>query len=791
MMILYLLAAVGSFSLLVFAVSQISLYTSLFDYRFGFITLSVCILGLTAGLAVSHWLATKLAGKDGATWIAASGLGLAISIGAPLIVPFGTVASFLFLIAISAMPVAFGAMGVTVLCRKHNASIQRIVWATVIGAIAGVFVSPWLLDMMGGPLQMSGLVAVALTVLAMTAHGRRFTVALSVASFAVLGLAGIYSKWDFSSLPRWVHEDGPLAKPLYMESTSDSVKHLSARWDAFSRIDVVAHKNAGDNLLWVYANGMFSGLMPAGRSGEENSEWFKKNFPLITLSLQAGQPQKILIINPGAGLEARMAADAGVSRINGLESNSAMGPILERWRDYHGSLSTRPGVKLAYGDVRHTLHHDSERYDQIYLPIAPIQVPGWTERGLTDAYLYTKEAFRDYWLHLRSGGMLVVLAGEERLYMRSLLMAWEAMQDNPTGEDGSLVRHSWGFRMANKEPLPRLYEYLLILVKGPVTEDMAARIQELSRDKPIVGLFGPNVTVGRVFDVRYQPYNMLYHPRGLDLARTALRDAMSWHLRAPADLASATDQRPFFFQIVRDIHPFLKWLLTACLVLLIYIFLFPLAAERKLDHPASGECPPLPVFLGYFLFLGMGTMLTMVALMHQTAPFSGYSDYALPAVVGALLPGAIAGAAVYRRSIGYFVGYLQHGAAIASAALCGLLYWMLGSFLETTSGCPALLRVIVVMGFAFSGGLLSAVLLMSGISHLSRNLIALLPWSWVTFGLAAVVGADLAFWFAQYWGWGTVWITAAGCYSAILGLSLWMRYANFYLHPRVAITIQR
>lgn len=773
-----LITATGNFWLLIFSVSQISLYSSLFDYRFGFVVLGVCILGLAAGLAVHHWLVARPAGKAGAVWIAASGLGVAVTVAAMLFVPLGTLASFLFLIVLTFVPFACWATGVAALYREADASAQRRVWPIVVGAAAGALVAPWLPDVAGGPLSASLLVAVALALMAMTAQARRLAVVLSVVTFGVISLAGIFSNWDFAALPRWVHEEEGLAKPLYAEATENPVKRLATRWGVFSRTDVVARETVDENLLWLYTNGTFSGLMPADRPGAEDSERLKKNFPLVTLPLQANQPQRILIINPGAGLEVRMAADMGVSHVYGMESSLAMNPILEQWRDYHGALSTRPGIKLTYGDVRGALRRDGERYDQIYLPITQNRVPGWTERGPAETYLFTKEAFKDYWLHLRPGGMLIVLAGEERLYMRSLLMAWETLKENPVDGDDSLVRHAWGFRVTGMEPLKRPYEYLLMLVKGTITNDLGARVQAVANAQPVVALFGPGVAVSATYDVRYQPYNILYHPAGFDLARTALRDAMSWHLQAPADLASATDQRPFFFQIVRDIHPFLKWLLAACVILLVYIFLFPLAAERRLDHPASGEHPPLPVLLGYFMLLGAGSMLVMAALVNQAVLLSGYSGFSLALVVGSTALGAGCGAAMHRWGDGNSASRQWHGTAIASAALCVLSYWILERAFGAIGEWSAILRAMVMGGLAFPTGLLPALLFMRGLSRLSRNLTALFPWALITYGTAAVGGAVLAFWLAQYEGWGTVWVIAAGCYAAVLALGLWLQWSN-------------
>jgi hypothetical protein len=248
---------------------------------------------------------------------------------------------------------------------------------------------------------------------------------------------------------------------------------------------------------------------------------------------------------------------------------------------------------------------------------------------------------------------------------------------------------------------------------------------------------------------------------------------MSWRLKARVSLDTPTDRHPNFFQIADDMHPFLKWLVAICSMPLIYIYLFPLGAERRLGNPTNDIRPPLPVHLSYYLALSVGSMMALVALASQATLLTERAGDTLTAAMASALLGA--GVAVFYRRHGNAADRQWRVAAPAAVVLSGLLYWILASAWGMAGEWPAPARLAAVAVMVFPLGLFTAQLLLHGLDQLQRKLPALVPWAVVMYGAAAPVGAVAAFWLCQYWGWGVVWAAITGCYLVVLGTGLYLR----------------
>lgn len=770
-------AAGGGFMLALLGMSLAYLHATLFDHRFTFTVLGTCILGLAAGVAVGRWPGKRpTRQKNSGIWLTVAGLAAVIAACIFFVVPMGSAGSFLLVSALATLPYAFWACGLVIWADDQDVPAPRLIPATVLGALAGVIVSFPLAEQSSGPLFTAWLGAMGLVALAMVSRIRIATLAVSGLSAALLGLAGMFNAWDFTAPPRWSSEENSPSKPLYAKtSPEDSMTRLTTRWSDLGRTDIVFDKKTAADLTLVFRNGALSGLLPSGRSEKASPERLRNYFPLVALPLTAARAQNILVINSSAGMELKMAADSGIPRIHGMENNLALRFIVEQRQDLYEHLLNNPGIRLDYGDIRNTLRKDTAEYDQIFLAVPPTKIPGGTEPGVLENYHYTQEAFRDYWARLRPGGMLVVLAGEEMLYMRTLLVAWEILDEDRAGGNALLGSQAWGYRMVTLMPPVRPYHYLLMLVKGPIGDETASRVEQEARGMMVEKLFGPGMLPpATAFSIHDHPYFILYHPKGPAIARKALSEHMSWRLKTRVSLDTPTDRHPDFFQIADDMHPFLKWLVAICSVPLIYIYLFPLGAERRLDNPANNTRPPLPVHLSQYLALGAGAMMALVALASQAVLLTERAGDALTAVMAGALLGA--GVAVFYRRRGNVAERQWRVAAPAVVVLSGLLYWILADAREMAGEWPVFTRLVAVAVMTFPLGLFTTQLLLHGLDHLQRNLPALVPWAMTMYGLAAPVGAIAAFWLCQYWGWGVVWAFITGCYLIVLGTSLYLRW---------------
>lgn len=756
---------------------MVFLHANVFDYRFGFTALGGCVMGSAVGVAITRWLAKNPTMRKPGVWFALAGFLAAINACSFFIVPFGSAGIYLYVNSLVALPFAFWITGLMLLKQEQNIPKQWFFGVMVLGAGIGIIISFYFVTQSSrGPLFMAWLAAGGLIFLAMTVQIRFSTLAISSLSLILLGVTGSFNDWNFKAPPNWTSDDGYLVKPYYAEAAlNKSLVSLATQWDALARTDVVYDKKIDARLALVFKNGALTGLLPLDRSKNENSDQFTKDFPLVALPLMAGQAQDILVINSSAGLEIKMAADFGVSRIRDMESNFALKTIVEQHQEIYGPLLNNPSVKLTYGNVRNALRQDNAVYDQIYLTIPQNKVPGWTEPGMSENYLYTKEAFEDYWAHLRPGGMLVVLTGEEMLYMRALLTTWDVLKEDRVRGNNLLTRQARGYHMVKFTSGIEPYHYLLMLSKGSVSDETAKRMDELTKNMILEELFGPNQRPpGGSFNISQHPYYILYHPRGLEIAKKALGEYMAWNLKAPVDTDTPTDQHPNFFQVVVDMEVLLKWILGICAALLVYIYLFPIGAERRLENPANSTRPPLPVHLTYFMALGTGSMMTLAALTVQTSLLAEHSNYSLAFVMIAMMLGA--GAAVSCPRHGSDNDNRWRWFALAAVALFCFLYWIFTIAWEEASSWPIFVSRIGIILAAYPTGLLTTLLLWHGLEHLTRNLPPLFPWAIVTFGVAAQVGVVTVFWLCQYWGWNVVWASITGCYLAVLAIGTYLHW---------------
>ncbi|HYA27641.1 MAG TPA: hypothetical protein VEI95_02400 [Acidobacteriota bacterium] len=755
---------------------MVFLHATVFDYRFGFTALGSCAMGSAVGVAITRWLAEYPTMRNTGIWFALAGFLAAINACTSFIVPFGSAGTYLYFISLVALSLAFWVMGLTLLKQEQNIPEQWFFGVMVLGAEIGIIISFYVVTQSsGGPLFMAWLAAAGMIVLALAMQFRIVTLAISSLSLILLGVTGSYNGWNFKAPPHWVSKDGYLVKPYYADAASNkSLVSLATQWDALSRTDVAYDKKFDASLGLVFKNGALTGLLPFDRSKNENSDQFKKDFPLVALPLMAGQAQNILVINSSVGLAIK-AANFDVSRIRDMESNLALKTIAEQHQEIYGPLFNNPGIQLTYGNVRNALRQDHAVYDQIYLTIPQNKVPGWTEPGMSENYLYTKEAFRDYWAHLRPGGMLVVLTGEEMAYMRALLTAWDVLNDDRAWGNNLLIRQAWGYHMAKFPSGIELYHYLLMLSKGPVSDDTAKRMDELTKNMILEELFGPNQRPpGGTFNISQHPYYILYHPQGLEIAQKALGEYMAWTLKAPVDTDTPTDRHPNFFQVVVDMELLLKWLLGICAAILIYIYLFPLGVERRLLNSANSARPPLPVHLTYFMALGAGSMMALAALTAETSLLAEHSSNSLAFVLVAMVLGA-ATAFSYRRH-GSDGGNRWRWIALATVVLFCILYSVFIIAWETASVSSIFVHPIGIILAAYPTGLFTALLLLRGLEHLTRNLRPLFPWAIVAFGVAGQIGVVTAFWLCQYWGWNVVWTSITGCYLAVLAIGTYLHW---------------
>ena len=137
------------------------------------------------------------------------------------------------------------------------------------------------------------------------------------------------------------------------------------------------------------------------------------------------------IIGPGGGVDVVRALAKGSPSVTGIEINPIIANTIMRGRyaDYVYHLYERPEVHIHVTDGRSFVRNASQQFDVVQMTL----VDTWASTAagafaLSENSLYTVEAFREYFEHLKPDGMVAITRWEFQQPREALRVVSVAMQ---------------------------------------------------------------------------------------------------------------------------------------------------------------------------------------------------------------------------------------------------------------------------------------------------------------------------------------------------------------------------
>ena len=473
-----------------------------------------------------------------------------------------------------------------------------------------------------------------------------------------------------------------------------------------------------------------------------------------------------LVIGPGGGRDVLAALASGAPHVTAVEVNPA---VIEAVRgpfaDFAGHLYDRPDVTAVVADARGYVERSPGDYDVIQASLIDTWAAGGSGAfALSENSLYTKEAFTSYFDHLSDDGILSI----SRWYLPD--RPAETLRLVTTGlagwEDAGVVDARQHVAViAMLDPARAQTEGLstTLLKREPFTAAEVARLQE------VAGAYG---------------YQVIYAP-GLEPFEEVGRfimepDHPAFIAAYPLDISPATDNRPFFFNLILLgdlLDPALSgsgvyrtsmeaiYILFAVIgvtatqsALFILVPLVMGSRRRGLDRPTAPT-------LAYFGTLGLAFMMVEIPTMQKLTVYLGQPVYSLAVVLFSLLlfsglgswwSGRWAAGAIttnMRRIFPLLIVFLLLHAVFSSAILEQTLQLSLG------------LRLVVAVLLLAVLGFLMGVPFPVGIRWAGRRQPSVVPWLWGINGVTSVLGSALATALAIHVGFQLTLIIAAAVYS--------------------------
>ncbi len=731
------------------------LFSAVLFYHFGFLAISLALLGVGAGAILVYvrprWFEGPELERGLARWSLA--FALLVPVAAFVLVrlhlttlTFDITAEFAWSFAVaciaSFLPLLAAGIVIALAVRAWTRSIGRLYAFDLVGAALGATAIVPLMWIVDAPTLMVSLSVMGAGAAVLFAWHRGAS-----RSVALAALAGAIALTVISGGTRLFAMD-----PLGPQPVAE-------RWTPLSRVLGYEPVGSSPNAMVVYDR-VIGEIVPY-RRGTPIPGWrrLQEGPQSIGYALR-GPGGRALVIGGGGGRDI-LAALSERQRVDVIELNRGIRDLVDDdMGRISGSPYTLPGVRTTIGDGRSTLAARSSRYDQIQLGFTDTYSGNSGQAfALNESNLYTVEAFQEYLDHLRPDGILNVSRpfranGNEGL--RITVLALEALRRagyRDPARHVAVLLGSYG-NAFNRFP------YATTLVKRtPFTAPELARLRHLAAARTLGVAFEPG-----------GPY------RGQWAALAAASSPAAFCARAAYDLCPPTDDKPFFFNMRRfgDIfNPQTRGALSAPdpifvlgLTLLVLLALAAIAVAAPLFLVPRASRPRAGA-LSYFAWIGLGFLVLEVVLIQRFVLFLGFPTYSLSVVLAALLLFTGAGAwlsqrfeAAPRRALLVALGA---GSAMIIAAAYGLQ-----PLLRALIDLPFAARVALTVVILAPAGLALGMAMPLGLRRLSGLWPTAAPWAWGVNGVASVVASVLAVSVAITWGFAATTLLAGACYLLAL-----------------------
>ncbi len=745
-----LVAAVGLTSLasLLLELGLTRLFSVVLFYHYAFLAISVALLGLGAGGVVAHIRRESLQRVEtrrlGSTLSLACAVAIVVVLEIVLHTPVSldfTRSNFVALSVVyfsAAVPFFLIGLLFSVVFARNHGAISRLYGADLTGGALACLATVPLLNYIGGPnMIIFAAIVLAAAGIVWSEDSRRRLIATTLAVLLVILIAGNFS----SRLIDVIYAKG--AKQTGVEYT---------RWNAISRIEV-DHQPGGSKWIVIDADAN-SAIMNVDPRNWKDAGWQKPLMAAAPALTNVLRPTgHFAIIGPGGGVDVLRAVANGSQNVTGIEINPiiANDVMRDRYADFSFHLYERPEVHIHVSDGRSFIRNSRDQYDVVQMTL----VDTWASTAagafaLSENNLYTVEAFKEYFEHLKPDGMIAVTRWEFREPREALRVVSVAMQ--ALHETGA-IDTSGNFMVVSDGPLTSDGRPVLVLAKrSAFTPDEELRaVNHVKTNRNLVMQYRPSQPGNNAFSELIGANNPALFAKGYKF-----------------NVAPVSDNAPFFFftlkmdQVLRGtVQHGMDWrvnvgvaVLGIVLVLSVFAVLAFLILPMVLRSGTHQQLLPLI----YFVAVGLGYILVEIAFIQRFVLFLGNPTYALTVVVFLMLLSSGAGSLVSRSWLRRPVHVLWP-LGMAAIAICGYVF-LLPALLPRLVGIEFGLKLLIsgvllvplgfAMGMPFPVGLRA--LASRGPGYGENGAAHSIEWAWAVNAASSVLGSVLAIVIALQFG---------------------------------------
>ena len=472
------------------------------------------------------------------------------------------------------------------------------------------------------------------------------------------------------------------------------------------------------------------------------------DYSTFALAYHLMAPEQVLVLNPGGGTQALAALYHSPAHIQVVESHADIANLLRGpLRSFsQGIYDCYPPIEVDIASPREFVVRDLGTYDLIQLGL----IGSWGGVGggiyaTGENYMYTIEAFGEYFEHLNPRGVLSAstwLSSPPRTFLKLLALAVETLEKKHGGDiSRSIVAiRSWATGT-------------VLIRRGEFSAAEAQKIKDFCKERAFDLVYYPGIVREEVNQysvlekpVYYESICSLLHAD----RRNQFYEDYIFNIKPP------TDDRPYFFHFFRlsavvyllktlgkEWIPFLEWgyvtlwgTLVQALVfapLFMFLPLILIKGEQGRSPLRKGK------ILLYFSLLGLAFMFIEMGYIQKFILLLTHPIYALALVLFTLLFFSGIGSLLSSR-IGEGCRWIPFIGIVFFSCIYGIF---LDALLKIFLPYPLLVRCIVVVFLLAPLALFMGMPFPIGLQLVSDKQSSYIPWVWGVNGVASVIAPVL------------------------------------------------
>jgi len=554
-----------------------------------------------------------------------------------------------------------------------------------------------------------------------------------------------------------------MSKGLYYQLNHPSeYQHLSEEWNSFSRVDVtrrIDHQQENENII-SSTSSIASSEQNNNTDGSGNDKSISNGGTAVAADADNATSQELasiiidadaatpiyrwdgslgdvawiqkymdylpyemidanntLVIGSGGGEDILVALAGGADNVTAVELNPLVVSAVERFEDQSGNIYSNDKVKLLIDDGRRFISSTTEKYDVIVLKL----VDSWAAQlaggyALSENYLYTVEAFQQYFRHLDkdNGGMLVMTRWNFELPRLMPLIVDSLVKETgksreSVAEHVMVVEDRPGLYFGRSEDNQKYYPVLVMVKSTPFVNGEVTMVKEKAEgNRAEITMLATNY-VATPFDKLFNNDNTVYN----EYFSTAVA----------SNPTIPTDDSPFYFAREQIPKQMIILLVTVMAISgLLSALLIYHARKTSVRFNSRSSFHVL-----FAIFIGVGFMILEVTFIQKFLLLLGTPIMALTVILFSILLSSGIGSYVS----GKIFSKRPHKSVLASIpVLAGIIiiyFIYLQQIIESNITMELSYRIALTFGLLFPAGFLmgfqfpSLIKMASLISILNKN----------------------------------------------------------------------